>query len=155
MSASSAPSFATSSRRASRTPWVVLGLLAYEPMTGYDLKAAIQATVGHFWQESYGQLYPTLHALRDDGLVTMTHEADGGRTRNVYAITDEGRAAVLAWLAEDPRPTPHRHAARSVPRWRAPPRPISGPRPLPLSGPKTDGPQMPASCRAWRRMVKR
>lgn len=109
MSASSAPSFATSSRRASRTPWVVLGLLAYEPMTGYDLKAAIQATVGHFWQESYGQLYPTLHALRDDGLVTMTHEADGGRTRNVYAITDEGRAAVLAWLAEDPRPTPVRN----------------------------------------------
>ena len=97
MSASSAPSFATSSRRASRTPWVVLGLLAYEPMTGYDLKAAIQATVGHFWQESYGQLYPTLHALRDDGLVTMTREAVGGRTRNVCAITDEGRAAVLAW----------------------------------------------------------
>jgi len=84
-------------------------MLAYEPMTGYDLKASIENTVGHFWQESYGQLYPTLHALRDDGLVSMEQEAAGGRTRNVFSITDEGQAALHGWLVEAARATPVRN----------------------------------------------
>lgn len=99
----------TTATRASRTPWVVLGLLAFEPMSGYDLKATIENTVGHFWQESYGQLYPTLRSLRDDGLVTMSSEADGARTRHVYAITDAGRDTLTAWLDEPPRATPVRN----------------------------------------------
>ena len=37
--------------RRSRTPWVVLGLLSWKPMTGYDLKSHIDESVGHFWQE--------------------------------------------------------------------------------------------------------
>lgn len=97
------------SRRRSRTPWVVLGMLAYEPMTGYDLKNGIEATVGHFWQESYGQLYPTLHALHDEGLVSMTPDATGGRARNVYAITDRGHAALRSWLTDEAHATPVRN----------------------------------------------
>lgn len=100
---------ASSAPRASRTPWVVLGLLAFEPMSGYDLKSTIENTVGHFWQESYGQLYPTLRSLRDDGLVTMTSDPDGARARHVYAITDAGRAALMAWLDDAPRATPVRN----------------------------------------------
>jgi len=100
---------ASAAPRASRTPWVVLGLLAFEPMSGYDLKSTIENTVGHFWQESYGQLYPTLRSLRAEGLVTMTSEPDGARVRHVYAITDPGRAALMAWLEEPPRATPVRN----------------------------------------------
>lgn len=71
-------------------------------MTGYDLKATIEQTVGHFWQESYGQLYPTLKQLHADGLVTLDEQPDGGRTRKVYGITPAGRDAFRAWLAEPP-----------------------------------------------------
>ena len=35
---------------------VLLGLLAIEPMSGYDLGLMIRGSVGHFWNESYGQL---------------------------------------------------------------------------------------------------
>jgi len=91
--------------RRSRTPYVLLGLLSFGPMTGYDLKATIERTVGHFWQESYGQLYPTLKALHADGLVTLDEQPDGGRTRKVYGITDAGRDAFRAWLAEPAAPS--------------------------------------------------
>lgn len=93
----------------SRTPFVILGLLCYEPMSGYALKATIAATVGHFWQESYGQLFPTLKALNDDGLVALCAQSVGGRVRKVYAITPAGRAALFAWLAEPPQASPVRN----------------------------------------------
>jgi len=37
---------------------VLLGVLAIEPMSGYDLGLTIRQSVGHFWNESYGQIYP-------------------------------------------------------------------------------------------------
>lgn len=49
----------------------------------------IGASVCHFWSESYGQVYPTLHELEREGLVTVTSESsDGDRERKVYALTD-------------------------------------------------------------------
>ena len=39
---------------------ILLGLLAIEPMSGYDLGVTIRASVGHIWNESYGQIYPNL-----------------------------------------------------------------------------------------------
>jgi PadR family transcriptional regulator AphA len=88
-----------------RTPYILLGLLCHEPMTGYELNATIQSTVGHFWQESFGQLYPTLKDLHARGLVSMSASAAGGRDRKVYTITDDGRAALFRWLAEPPQPS--------------------------------------------------
>ncbi|MCB9671683.1 MAG: PadR family transcriptional regulator [Alphaproteobacteria bacterium] len=93
----------------SRTPFVVLGLLLWEPMSGYDLKSTIERTVGHFWQESYGQLYPTLKALHAEGHVTLDVEAAGARQRKVYAITPAGRAAFSDWLAQPHEVTPARN----------------------------------------------
>jgi DNA-binding PadR family transcriptional regulator len=72
-------------------------------MTGYEIKATIERTVGHFWQESYGQLYPTLARLRADGLATVRDERVGGRQRKVHAITNAGREALRRWLAEPPQ----------------------------------------------------
>lgn len=89
---------------APRTRFVVLGLLCSEAMSGYDLKRSIDETVGGFWQESYGQLYPTLKQLRAEGLVAETAASRGERRRTVYAITDTGRAALAGWLAEPAQP---------------------------------------------------
>ncbi|UCB53625.1 MAG: PadR family transcriptional regulator, partial [Candidatus Zixiibacteriota bacterium] len=46
--------------RANKTEFAVLGLLSLSPMSGYDMKAFISQSIGYFWQESYGQLYPAL-----------------------------------------------------------------------------------------------
>ncbi|WP_395805406.1 PadR family transcriptional regulator [Archangium minus] len=47
--------------------FAILGMLCREPMSGYGLRQAIEQTVGHFWQESYGNLYPTLERMEAEG----------------------------------------------------------------------------------------
>jgi DNA-binding PadR family transcriptional regulator len=50
--------------RSSQTETAVLGALSVMPMTGYALREAIRDVLGHFWSESFGQIYPTLAAER-------------------------------------------------------------------------------------------
>lgn len=51
----------------------------------------------HGYRISPGTLYPTLHRLESDGLLTSEQRVVDGRTRRVYRATDAGRHA----LAED------------------------------------------------------
>ena len=53
--------------RRSQTELAVLGALSTGPMSGYELRAAISEVLGHFWHESYGQIYPCLAALEEAG----------------------------------------------------------------------------------------
>ncbi|MFW6201785.1 MAG: hypothetical protein ACOC8B_04355 [Gemmatimonadota bacterium] len=46
--------------RGSRTRYVLLGVLAGGPKTGYEIKRMIDESIGHFWSESYGRIYPGL-----------------------------------------------------------------------------------------------
>lgn len=84
---------------------VLLGLLTIGPMSGYDLGQAIRASVGFFWNESYGQIYPNLKNLAAEGLVTSkTHRQKGKPDRHIYTITKKGRERLAAWLAVAPQP---------------------------------------------------
>jgi hypothetical protein len=58
---------------------VLLGLLAIEPMSGYDLGLTIRASVGHFWNESYGQIYPNLKKLETERFVISKTERQKGK----------------------------------------------------------------------------
>jgi DNA-binding PadR family transcriptional regulator len=96
--------------RENRTRYVVLGMLTAAPMTGYGLRKAIEGSVGHFWQESFGQLYPTLRALAAEGLVEARATRGGpGRAGATYHVTPRGRAALSAWLALPPVLEPQRN----------------------------------------------
>jgi PadR family transcriptional regulator, regulatory protein AphA len=79
--------------------WVVLGLLALGPRTGYDVKRVVDRTIRHFWAASYGQIYPELRRLEDAGWITGEDASRGGRSRRLYRITPAGRSALHAWLA--------------------------------------------------------
>ncbi len=84
---------------------VLLGLLTIAPMSGYDLGQNIRTSVGYFWNESYGQIYPNLKTLAAEGLVTSKTERQKGKPdRHIYSITKEGRARLAAWLAVAPQP---------------------------------------------------
>jgi DNA-binding PadR family transcriptional regulator len=39
---------------------------------------------------SYGTLYPALHRMELEGLLTREDRVEGGRVRKYYAATDEG-----------------------------------------------------------------
>jgi PadR family transcriptional regulator, regulatory protein AphA len=83
---------------------VLLGLLTIEPMSGYDLGLTIRNSVGHFWNESYGQIYPNLKKLAAERLVTSKTERQKGKPdRRIYSITGKGREHLAKWLAIEPQ----------------------------------------------------
>ena len=83
---------------------VLLGLLTIEPMSGYDLGQTIRGSIGHFWNESYGQIYPNLKKLAADGLVSAKAEKQKGKPeRRIYSIIREGRERLTNWLAVPPQ----------------------------------------------------
>src|ERR1700750_2483545 len=76
----------------SPTGRVILGTVALGKRTGYDIKAFVDTTARSFWAASYGQLYPELKRLEDQGLVRGRPEPSGGRARTVYELTEAGTA---------------------------------------------------------------
>lgn len=79
--------------------YVVLGLLTSESATSYELKGRVARTIGNFWEFNHSQLYDEPARLVTAGLLTETRE-EHGRRRRTYTITDAGRAALTAWLAD-------------------------------------------------------
>ena len=89
----------------SRTPQTILGCLTIEPMSGYDIKQFLEQTVSHIWSESYGQIYPALRKLEEEGLIKGRDEpGERGQEKRVYRITDSGREKLKAWLHEPAQP---------------------------------------------------
>ncbi len=87
--------------RRNKTEFALLGLLSLRPMSGYDVKATISTSIGFFWQESYGQIYPALKRLSKERLVSRRTEQTPGRPdRHVYSITQKGRDRLTEWLKE-------------------------------------------------------
>jgi len=79
--------------------WVLLGLVALEPRSGYDIKRVVDRSIRHFWAASYGQIYPELRRLEDEGWIAGEDNPRGGRSRRVFQITTTGKAALRGWLA--------------------------------------------------------
>jgi PadR family transcriptional regulator AphA len=78
--------------------WALLGLLGVKPMSGYDIKRAVDRTIRHFWAASYGQIYPELKRLEEAGWIAGKDADRGGRSRRVYRITAAGRRQLDGWL---------------------------------------------------------
>jgi PadR family transcriptional regulator AphA len=85
------------------TSYIVLGLLdaAGAEATPYDLKQFLAVSVANFWTLPHAQLYREPERLAAGGYLTERRE-EGGRRRRFYAVTDQGRAALAAWLAQTP-----------------------------------------------------
>ena len=89
--------------------YAILGLLAREPMSGYDVAQRLKLPIGYFWQASHSQIYPELDKLQRDKLVT--HRVVQQRSRpdkKIFSITPAGRSALAAWVLVHPEPAPVR-----------------------------------------------
>jgi DNA-binding PadR family transcriptional regulator len=80
----------------------LLGFLYARPLTGWDLVAAVERSVGYFWNVTRSQVYRELKTLEAAGLLALGEA--GPRDRTPYAITPAGRAAFDAWIARAPGP---------------------------------------------------
>lgn len=82
---------------------VLLGFLARGDMTGYEIKGAMEESVGFFFGASYGSIYPTLRDLEEGGFVRSTRIVQSDRpNKKVYSITPEGRVYFYEAFAKPP-----------------------------------------------------
>jgi drug/metabolite transporter (DMT)-like permease/DNA-binding PadR family transcriptional regulator len=79
----------------------VLGFLSEHAMHAYELRKRITVLMGHVRPVSDGSLYPALHRLRREGLLTRRPEpGSGGPARQVFELTDAGHAELQRRLAQ-------------------------------------------------------
>jgi PadR family transcriptional regulator, regulatory protein AphA len=95
--------------RDNKTQYVILGVLASGPRSGYEINKWVEQSVTHFWKESFGQIYPMLSRLKREGLIRRSSQPTGKRERFVYHITPAGERELRDWVARAPEPAPVRN----------------------------------------------
>jgi PadR family transcriptional regulator, regulatory protein AphA len=81
-----------------RTAYVVLGMIRLGRRTGYEIKSLVDVSTRFFWAASYGQIYPELRRLEEDGLIEGEDDPESGRRRRSYRLTATGKRALHDWL---------------------------------------------------------
>lgn len=94
-------------------PHAILGLLALEPTTGYELTQRFERSLSHAWHASHSQIYPELSRLEAQGMVEVV--AEGSRRSRTWAVTDAGGAELRRWLTEE-NPVRHQRNPTAL-RW--------------------------------------
>jgi PadR family transcriptional regulator AphA len=82
------------------TEAALLGVLALNgPLSGYDVRKAVDNGVGYFWAPAKTQIYTVLPRLVETGFATRAEVAQADRPdKHLYRVTTAGREAVQAWL---------------------------------------------------------
>lgn len=89
---------------------ILIGRIAAQPASGYDLKRDFATTPASVYQPSSGAIYPALRRLEQQGLLQQVPPENDDRSvtrrpRNVYQVTAAGRAVHAAWIREPVNPT--------------------------------------------------
>ncbi|MBO5032940.1 MAG: PadR family transcriptional regulator [Lachnospiraceae bacterium] len=79
----------------------ILGLLNYREMTGYEIMEVFRDSLNFFWNAQTSQIYRELQGLENYKWVSkVTVPQQGKPDKNVYSITEEGKAELHRWLAD-------------------------------------------------------
>ena len=81
--------------------YLMLGMLRLGARSGYAIKKAADISTRVFFPTSLAQVYPELARLEGQGLVNRREDPKGARARSAYELTEEGQAALLAWLRSE------------------------------------------------------
>jgi DNA-binding PadR family transcriptional regulator len=83
----------------------LLGLLRGKPQSGYDLRKTFTTTGMRHYSDSPGSIYPALRRLEKRGWIRGASPAGAvtadRRQRREFALTDEGRTVLIAWLEQE------------------------------------------------------
>ena len=74
----------------------LLGLLAEQPASGWDLSHRFDEVLGSIWPAGHPQIYGELRKLEQERLIEV--DSEGPRRRKTYRVTDAGLEAVRHWL---------------------------------------------------------
>ncbi|MEJ2598908.1 MAG: PadR family transcriptional regulator [Anaerolineales bacterium] len=79
--------------------YAILGLLSWQPLSGYDLKKIISESRVFYWSGNNNQIYRALIRLHDDGLVTrQVHLQESLPAKKIYSITQPGLDRLRQWV---------------------------------------------------------
>lgn len=81
------------------TSYAVLGHLAMQPWTMYDLARQMRRNVHFFFPRVESQIYAEPKRLTALGLANAATQMTGRRARTTYSITEKGRHELACWLA--------------------------------------------------------
>jgi DNA-binding PadR family transcriptional regulator len=84
------------------TSYAILGLLAVQPWTSYELAKQMDRGMSRFWPRAASKLYEEPKKLVAHGLARASTQPRGRRTRTVYTISAKGRRHLAAWHATPP-----------------------------------------------------
>lgn len=80
--------------------YAILGLLTTGCTTGYQIKQLMDNSLQHFWRISYGQVYPILKSLVEEGLANVQVTVQEGKPdKKEYVLTTKGEEALTNWLS--------------------------------------------------------
>lgn len=80
---------------------IVLKLLEeHDKMYGYEITQKVKAITAGEFKITEGALYPTLHKLEAEGLLTTETQKVDNRVRKYYTLTKEGNVEVKSKVAE-------------------------------------------------------
>ena len=79
---------------------IILTLLEQEPMYGYQMTHDLRQRSDGYFIMKEGLLYPTLHRMEQEGMVSSQWRTVDGRRRKYYQITEAGREALSRQTAE-------------------------------------------------------
>jgi len=85
-------------RLVNKTRYAILGMLLDGPSTGYEIKSLMGRSTVYFWRESDSTIYPMLKVLASEGKVLSKIVYVGKKKKEVFSITETGRAEFKAWL---------------------------------------------------------
>lgn len=79
---------------------LLLSVLSAGPAHGYGVIAALRQRSAGAFDLPEGTIYPALHRLESAGLLASDWADSGSRRRRVYALTEQGAAALAAEQSE-------------------------------------------------------
>lgn len=86
----------------SPTSYAMLGLLARNPQSAYELNSIMQTSlIRVYWPRAESHVYSEPKKLLQHKFVTEQKEQVSGRNRTVYTITDLGTQNLQDWLQEE------------------------------------------------------
>ncbi len=74
---------------------LLLAILAEGPRHGYSVIVALRERSDQFIDLAEGAVYPALHRLEEDGLLTSSWAAIAGRRRRLYQLTSPGKQRLV------------------------------------------------------------
>ncbi|MDE0942603.1 MAG: PadR family transcriptional regulator [Alphaproteobacteria bacterium] len=76
-----------------------LGVLSLGDASGYEIKKRLEDVFSHFYDASFGSIYPALSRLQSEGLVHCETETQAKRPdKKVYSLTVDGRLTLVEEL---------------------------------------------------------